>query len=112
MLTLCCRIVSCPEVVALIVGPEKSRVADHKALLGFKSEYLDALLFGGFTSNAKQEIDMENELPEAISIFVSWAYTGRISDSCRIPPEALWIMGDRLRSPGFMNDAMHQIFAR
>jgi hypothetical protein len=55
---------------------------------------------------------MEDELPETISIFVSWVYTGRIPNSCKIAPEALWILGDRLRSPGFMNEAMHHIFAR
>jgi hypothetical protein len=55
---------------------------------------------------------MENEMPEAMSAFVSWIYTGRISTTCKVAPEALWILGDRLRSPSFANEAMHLIFTR
>lgn len=55
---------------------------------------------------------MRNELPEAVAIFVSWVYTNRINNLCDIAPEALWVLGDRLRSPGFMNEAMRHMFAK
>jgi len=55
---------------------------------------------------------MEEELPEAISIFVSWLYTGRIALNWEVAPEILWILGDQLRSAAFANEAMHLIFTR
>lgn len=82
----------------------------HKALLGFKSEYFDAACFGTFKSSKVSKIRLEEENIEAVSVFVSWLYTGRIPLSCTVTPATLWVLGDRLRSPGFANEAMHFLF--
>ncbi|TVY51808.1 hypothetical protein LCER1_G006825 [Lachnellula cervina] len=100
----------CPDIATLIVGPCQSKITCHKTLLGFKSEYFDGLCFGGFPSSESGEIRMEEEQPEAIAAFVSWLYTGRISSTCTVAPAALWVLGDKLRSPGFTNEAMHFLF--
>ncbi|TVY35119.1 hypothetical protein LSUB1_G006513 [Lachnellula subtilissima] len=99
----------CPDVVTLIVGPGQAKITCHTTLLGFKSEYFDAACFGGFQPSESGEIRMLEECPEAVSVFVSWLYTGRIP-SCSTPPLALWILGDALRSPEFTNEAMHALF--
>ncbi|TVY87224.1 hypothetical protein LAWI1_G007185 [Lachnellula willkommii] len=103
-------LVRCPDITTLIIGPDQKRITCHKALLGFKSEYFDAACFGTFTSSEVGEIQLEEENTEAVSVFVAWLYTGRIPLSCTVTPAALWVLGDKLRSPGFANEAMHFLF--
>ncbi|TVY13192.1 hypothetical protein LARI1_G008920 [Lachnellula arida] len=104
-------LIQCPNTITLVVGPRQTRLKCHKALLAFKSEYFDAAFFGNFASRNNDEFRMELEDPKAMSTFVSWLYTGRISSTCVVAPAVLWVLGDRLRSPGFTNTAMHFIFA-
>ncbi|TVY56778.1 hypothetical protein LSUE1_G009942 [Lachnellula suecica] len=104
-------IMSCPKRVTLLVGPDKVRIKCHKALLGFKSEYFDAICFGGFSTAESKEIEVQEEDPKAIQAFVAWLYSAQILPTA-CPLSDLWLLGDRIRSPEFMNEVMHTIFER
>ncbi|TVY31576.1 hypothetical protein LOCC1_G008846 [Lachnellula occidentalis] len=99
------------HIITLVVGPQQTKLRCHKVLLGFKSEYFDAACFGNFVSSETDGLKMANDDPKTISAFVSWLYTGRIPSTCGVHPTVLWVLGDRLRSSGFTNTAMHFIFA-
>jgi hypothetical protein len=53
-------------------------------------------------------ISLPDEVPDGIGTFISWVYTGRISSTLTL--QALWVMGDRIRSPSFPNDIMSLMF--
>ena len=98
-------------MVTLLVGPEKVEIKCHKALLGLKSEYFDAICFGGFATANSEEIEVRNEKPAAIKVFVSWLYSGQFLPS-PFDLFELWLLGDRLRSPHFCNEVMHKLFGK
>lgn len=63
------RIVTRPEIVTLVVGPGQVKVKCHKALLGLKSEYFDAICYGGFATTDAPEIEVQEEYPEVMCMF-------------------------------------------
>ncbi|TVY65576.1 hypothetical protein LSUE1_G009173 [Lachnellula suecica] len=103
-------IVECPDIATIVVGPLRIEIKCHKSLLAFKSEYFDAAFFGNFASSQTCITYMEDDDPTELSVFVAWLYTGRIPASCLISPAFLWVLGDKLRSPGFANEAMYFLF--
>ena len=105
------RLIASPDIVTLFIGPEGARLTCHKALLRYASERFDALL-GDCESIIGGEIKLRDELFELMSIWVAWLYTGRIPPACKLSPEVLWILGARLESPAFRNEAMLGMFSR
>jgi hypothetical protein len=105
------RNISCPDDVTLVVGPEKVPIKCNKALLALKSEYFDAVCFGGLARADTDEIEVREEIPKAMKIFVSWLYSGQILSST-FPHVEMWLLGDRLRSPQFTNEVMHTLFGK
>ncbi|KAL2074397.1 hypothetical protein VTL71DRAFT_8175 [Oculimacula yallundae] len=102
-------ITTCGEVVQILVGPTEAKLSCHKALLGFTSEFFDAALCGDFRESKTNIVRLPEETPEAVAGFLTWACSGHIeSPTC---PEELWALGERLRSPKFMDEVMHLIFA-
>jgi hypothetical protein len=93
--------------VTLIVGPAKSSITCHKALLGYFAEFFDAALFGRFVEAASTTLELPEDAVEDIAAFVTWAYTGHIT-SPRL--EELWVLGQRLQSPKLSNDCMRMRF--
>jgi hypothetical protein len=47
-------------MITLLVGPQKTRITCHKALLGYFSSFFGATLYEGFVESSKNEV----ELPE------------------------------------------------
>lgn len=70
--------------------------------------FFDAACYSGF-SETSGLVKLPEENPVAIKIFVSWIYTGRIF-GCLVPLEQLWVLGDRLRCPGFELEIMYHLF--
>jgi hypothetical protein len=101
---------SCPTITTLLTGSSKSQSSCHKALLGFYSDFFYAALYGGFKEAATKKITLSEHVAEEVQVFVSWVYTGRIAGE--VKPEKLWVLGDNLGSPLFMNEAMHLLFRK
>ncbi|KAK0124524.1 hypothetical protein ONS95_009473 [Cadophora gregata] len=102
-------LLNCPDIVTISVGPSQKELTCHKALLGFTSEFFDAALYGNFKESQTNIIPLPEENPNVVAGFLTWAYTGHIESSSTA--EELWVFGDRIASPRFMNEAMHLIFA-
>lgn len=100
-----CRLSNCPEIATLLVGPLKTHLTCHKALLGFYSEFFDAALYGRFREGESSIVELPEELPEEIVAFLAWIYSGTIESNLNVVN--LWVLGDRLGSPLFCNDAMY-----
>jgi hypothetical protein len=100
-------IINCPEIVTLIVGPAKSSITCHRALLCYFAEFFDATLFGRFVEAASTTLELPEDAAEDIAAFVTWAYTGHITSPRLIE---LWVLGQRLQSPKLSNDCMRMMF--
>ncbi|KAI6708314.1 hypothetical protein JHW43_009156 [Diplocarpon mali] len=111
-----------PAVVTLLVGPQKTPIACHRALLSFYSEFFNVMLFGNFSEAGKAEVDLPEEDDTLIQTFVAWLYTGNL-EAVHGDPQAmsdkesnspammqLWVLGDKLLSNRFMNDVMRLIY--
>lgn len=103
------RLSACPPIVTLIFGHDKTKVTCHKALLGHYSEYFDAMFYGSFVEAGKDEFDMTQENAEHMAAFTTRIYTGTIMNEDVL---ALWVLGDKLRSPAFTNEVMHLVFSK
>jgi hypothetical protein len=107
-----CRVVASSDFVTLIVGPEKERLSCHKILLRYASERLDALVSKDCPSSTRQEIELPDELFEPMTAWIAWIYTGHVPPTCKLTPEALFIFGERLKSPAFRNELMLCLISR
>jgi hypothetical protein len=95
--------------VTLIVGPARTLITCHRALLGYFAEFFDATLFGGFVEAASTTLELPEDAVEDIAAFVAWAYTGQIT-SPRL--KELWLLGQRLQSPKLSNECMRKMFIK
>lgn len=79
----------------------------HTLLLSYFSSYFDAACFGRFIEATTNTIEMPEENPAEVRAFISWVYSGFLSNAKSGPqPERLWILADMLGAPEFSNDAM------
>jgi BTB/POZ domain len=99
-----------PEIITLIVCPSKVKRTYHKAFLVFFSEYYDVLCYGAFAEASQETLQLPDEDVENLNIFTSWIYTSQILGASGLV--GLWVLGDRLRSPGFANEIMHTLFGK
>ena len=103
-------LMKCHEIVTLLVGPSFIKMTCHKALLSFHSTFFDAACYGGFIESESNVVTLPEETADGICALIAWVYSGQLESS--LPLEELWVLGDRLQSPGFANAAMYQIFDR
>lgn len=100
---------NCSTITTLLVGPNQVKLTCHKALLGHFSHYFNGALYGGFREAVTQEIQLLDDKPEAIGAFITWVYSGQVESF--LGAEELWVLGDKLQSPAFANEAMHLIYS-
>ncbi|KAL4912324.1 hypothetical protein BDW62DRAFT_206585 [Aspergillus aurantiobrunneus] len=67
-------------IVNLTVGPSETPFDVHIELLCDRSPYFDNMLGNRYAESSSAELILPNETPETFADFVSWAYSGRISD--------------------------------
>ncbi|KAH7360686.1 hypothetical protein BKA65DRAFT_577604 [Rhexocercosporidium sp. MPI-PUGE-AT-0058] len=104
------RIVSkCPDIVKILVGPDEIVLNCHKAALVLYSEFFDAACYRGMKEAIEGVIRLPEENIAAVSTFIDWVYSGQLNSSLSL--EALWALGERLRSPEFCNEAMYMMFS-
>jgi hypothetical protein len=77
-------------------------------LLSYYSEFFDAVCYEKFREANSETIELPAKAPEAIVALLSWIYSGTIESD--LPPEYLWILGDRLKIPKFCNAVMTLLF--
>lgn len=95
--------------VTLLVGKEQARFSCHKTLLSFYSAFFDKALYGAFKDAGSSEIVLPEENEQEMSKFVTWLYTGALKCEYEFPACALWVLGDKLGAPAFINEAMYSI---
>lgn len=72
--------------------------------------FFHAALYSVFTEAVDGIVLLPEDSVSEIKALVSWIYTGRLSNN--VPPEVLWVLGDRHRVPSFQNECMHYMFSK
>ncbi|KAL8669248.1 MAG: hypothetical protein Q9168_006148 [Polycauliona sp. 1 TL-2023] len=105
------------EVVAVLVGPEKTPFYIHKGLLCSKSAFFRAAFEGSFREASEKQIYLEEENPEVFQHYAAWIYspqlesfggatmTGLDMDGyCR-----LYLLAEKLSTDALQNMALDKI---
>ncbi|KAK0129626.1 hypothetical protein ONS96_000190 [Cadophora gregata f. sp. sojae] len=100
-----CIVSECPEIVNILVSPNEDLMTCHRAVLCFYSEFFDAAFYGGLKEATEGVIRLPEESKIQVAAFLGWVYSGQIHSE--ESAEELWMLGDRLRSPEFANEAMY-----
>ena len=58
------------ERATLIVGPQKTAIKCHRALLGYYSGLFDGALYGGFTEGSMSKMNIPEDLETHVRAFV------------------------------------------
>jgi len=109
----------------LIVGPSRTRLSCHKALLGYYSDFFFAALYGGFKESDANKIELPEENVENVKKFIGWVYTGdmvavdkllspsNLENSTNEEKQCiaddmskLWVLGDKFLASIFKNNVM------
>lgn len=102
-----------PDVVTLLIGTDKVKRTCHRALLGFYSETLRIQCYGDLANPEETMMQVmidSAEAVEAVKAFLVWVYSGLVVENdTREGLVYQWILGTKLQSPRFMNEAMHAI---
>ncbi len=108
MLTLSRREGS-PELLTLVVGPQKIKKLCFKAIVCFYSKFFEAVLCGGFSESGSDTIELPDEDIELINNFVHWTETGNLYSAHGL--EKIWAFGRQIQCDGLSNEAMHAMFS-
>ncbi|KAI9673910.1 MAG: hypothetical protein M1817_002116 [Caeruleum heppii] len=85
----------------------------QRKLLCHRSTFFQAALdFNGKSGKEEESVSLPDDLPEAFELFVQWLYTNTFDfkPSRALHLEHIWVLGDKLGSPGFKDQAMLQCF--
>jgi hypothetical protein len=63
------------EIVQLVVGSDHKTFAVHKKLICSVSEFFDKALNGRFAEASSNQMDLPEDNPSIVSMFISWLYT-------------------------------------
>ncbi|PMD18101.1 hypothetical protein NA56DRAFT_258582 [Hyaloscypha hepaticicola] len=63
------------EIVQLVVGSDRKIFSVHKKLLCSVSEFFDKALTGRFAEASSNQMDLPEDHPAIVSMFISWLYT-------------------------------------
>jgi BTB/POZ domain len=116
-----CSMARSTAVVCLIVGSGKEEIECHRALLGYYSSFFDVALYGNFAEARRDQMELPADCLDTVSAFVKWIYTGVIDSNAPeaehreadpVYHEKLWIFGDRIQSPKFMNSITELLFSK
>ncbi|KAI6225487.1 BTB/POZ domain-containing protein 9 [Aphelenchoides fujianensis] len=70
-----CTSPECSDVTLIV---ENERIPAHRVVLGVRSEYFRALLFGGLKEQTDKEVELKETPLAAFRILLRYIYTGRI----------------------------------
>jgi BTB/POZ domain-containing protein len=63
------------ELVQLVVGSDRKILSVHKKLLCSVSEFFDKALNGRFAEASSNQMELPEDTPSIVSMFISWLYT-------------------------------------
>jgi BTB/POZ domain len=97
------------DIVTLLVGSQRARVKCHKILLAYFSEFFNALCYRWSSVNDKHELELPEDDPKHIKLFVKWIYAGEIPYATGVKPEQIWVLGNKFLAPELCNMAITQL---
>ncbi|CZR54424.1 uncharacterized protein PAC_04308 [Phialocephala subalpina] len=65
-------------MATLVVGPTRTRVRGHKALLSYYSSFFNAEFYRSSKEAEQKEIELPEESEEDLAAFVHWCFTGDV----------------------------------
>ncbi|CAG8970806.1 hypothetical protein HYALB_00001593 [Hymenoscyphus albidus] len=99
------------DVVSLYVGETRTQFTVHKDLIGNVPWFKKAFL-GGFKEQ-NRTMDMPEDSPEVVALFVDWLYRGMIMRLNTLPNikslYAFYIFADKIREGGLMDQIIDAI---
>jgi len=66
------------EIITLYVGPTRKKFTVHKSLICDSSEFFKKAFTGGFLEGQQGTIDLGEDSPEAVSLFIHWLYSSTV----------------------------------